>query len=329
MDSPRPPRERRTTRRGLLRLTVAAGAAYALPRAARAGEPPAAAARAQPTRDFGKTGRKVSVFGLGCYYVGSAASDEEGARVVRTALDLGCTYVDTAPSYVQGRSERRIGIALEKRRDTVFLSTKTLKRTAGDARRDLDESLKRLKTDHVDLIQVHAVSTAEDLAEVLSERGPLPALLEAKEKGKVRFIGFTGHADPAVVRASIERGAWDSVLMPLNPTDPHWKSFREGALPAAVAKGTARVAMKVFASGRLVDGDHALSTDECLRFAFGLDVSTAIVGCSTVEHVETAARVAAEAKRLEPEQEKALIAKAKLFSGNGTPRGVEWYKARV
>ena len=300
-----------------------------MPRAARAGDPPVAAPKAQPVRGFGRTGEKVTVFGLGCYYVGVAASDEEGARVVRTALDLGCTYVDTAPSYVNGRSERRVGIALEKRRDGVFLSTKTLARTAGDARRDLDESLKRLKTDHVDLIQVHCVTTAEDLAVVLSERGPLPALLAAKEKGKVRFVGFTGHADPAVVRSAIERRAWDSVLMPLNPADPHWKSFREGALPAAVEKGMARVAMKVFASGRLVDGDQALSCEDCLRFAYGLDVSTAIVGCSTVEQVEIAARVAAEAKRLEPEQEKALISSAKRFSGNGTPRGVEWYKSQT
>jgi aryl-alcohol dehydrogenase-like predicted oxidoreductase len=318
-----PGASRRTTRRGLLRGAVAAGAAFALPRLA--GADPAAP---QPLRDFGKTGRKVSVFGMGCYYVGVADGDEEGARVVRTALDLGCSYVDTAPSYVGGRSERRVGIAIEKRRDDVFLATKTLARTAGDARRDLDESLKRLRTDHVDLIQVHAVTTAEDLAVVLSERGPLPALLEAKEKGKVRFIGFSGHADPAVVRAAIERHAWDSVLMPLNPVDPHWKSFREGALPAAVERGMARVAMKVFASGRLVDGEAALACEDCLRFAFGLDVSTAIVGCATVEQVRIAARVAAEAKPLEPAQEKALVARAQRFSGNGTPRGVEWYKAK-
>jgi predicted aldo/keto reductase-like oxidoreductase len=315
---------RETTRRRFLGATVAAGAALAWPGVARAGDAPAA----QPTRDFGKTGRRVSVFGLGGYYVGAAPSDDEGVRVVREALDLGCTYVDTAPSYVGGRSEKRVGLALERRRDGVFLSTKTLARTAGDARRDLDDSLKRLRTDHVDLVQVHCVTTSEDLAAVLSEAGPLPALLEAKEKGKTRFVGFTGHADPAVVRAAIGAWGWDSVLMPLNPTDPHWKSFREGALPAAVEKGLARVAMKVFASGRLLEGDGALSCEECLRFAYGLDVATAVVGCATVEHVRTAARVAAEAKRLEPEQEAALIARARRFSGNGPPRGVEWYKAR-
>ena len=314
----------RATRRGLLKAAVAAGAAFAWPRAARGGEPVAAG----PLRDFGRTGRKVSVFGLGGYYVGAAESDEEGTRVVREALDLGCTYVDTAPSYVGGRSEKRVGLALQKRRDGVFLSTKTLARTAGDARRDLDESLGRLCTDHVDLVQVHCITTSEDLATVLSDAGPLPALLEAKEKGKTRFVGFTGHADPAVVRAAIGAWGWDSVLMPLNPVDPHWKSFRESALPAAVAKGLARVAMKVCASGRLLDGDGALSCEECLRFAYGLDVATAIVGCATVEHVRTAARVAAEAKRLEPEQEAALVARARRFSGNGTPRGVEWYKAK-
>jgi aryl-alcohol dehydrogenase-like predicted oxidoreductase len=277
-----------------------------------------------PSRAFGSTGRRVSVFGLGSFYVGAAASDEEGKSVVLRALDLGCTYVDTAPSYVRGASERRVGLALAGRRDSVFLATKTLERTRAGAKADLDASLKRLRTDHVDLVQVHCVRTAEDLDGVLAKDGPLEALLEAKEKGKVRFVGVTGHEDPAVMRAAIERWPWDSVLLPLNPVDPHRRSFLEGALPAAVARKTARVAMKVFASGRLV-APGALAAEECLRFAYGLDVSCAIVGCATVEEVEVAARVAREASTLTEEERGALVARAKPFAGT-PPRGVEWYK---
>ena len=308
------------SRRALLGGAALAGAALATGRAG-AGEPPP-----MPTRPFGATGRRVSVFGLGSFYVGAAASDEEGKRIVARALELGCTYVDTAPSYMRGASERRVGLALEGgKRDGVFLATKTLERTGAAAKADLDASLKRLRTDHVDLVQVHCVRTKEDLESVLSDDGPLPALVEARKNGKVKFIGLTGHEDPVVMAAAIERWPWDSVLLPLNVVDAHRLSFLEGALPVAVSRGLARVAMKVLASGRLVKDEGALRAEDCLRFAFGLDVSCAIVGCGSVEEVELAARVASEAQPFTPEESKALVAKAKRFSGKkGT--GVEWYK---
>jgi aryl-alcohol dehydrogenase-like predicted oxidoreductase len=302
---------------------IAAGAGFAIPRSASTDPTPVAPF---PTRPFGKTGRTVTTFGLGCYYVGAAASDEDGVAVVRKALDLGCTYFDTAPSYVHGVSERRVGLGLEKRRDGVFLSTKTLERQGQAARRELEDSLKRLKTDHVDMIQVHCVRDAEDLDEVLSDRGPLPALAKAREQGLVRFIGVTIHTHPELVKTALSKWTWDSVLMPLNPVDLHWQSFVTDALPVAVKAGLARVAMKVFASGRIVQGDHALSAEECLRFAYGLDVSCAVVGCATPAEVELAARVAADGKALEDDRRTALIAAAKPFSGK-TDGGVEWYKA--
>jgi aryl-alcohol dehydrogenase-like predicted oxidoreductase len=277
-----------------------------------------------PTRPFGSTGRRTSVFGLGTFYLGVAASDADAARVVHRALEHGCTYFDTAPSYMGGTSERRLGLALEGNRDAVFLATKTLERTAAAARADLEQSLRRLRTDHVDLVQVHCVRTAADLDVVLGGDGPLPALLEAKRKGLVRFVGVTGHEDPAVMRAAVERWPWDSVLLPLNPVDPHRLSFLEEVLPVAAKRGLARVGMKVFASGRLV-GPGGLRAEECLRFAFGLDVACAIVGCADVEQVDVAARVAREAAALPDDERKALVARAKPFSGK-TGRGVEWYK---
>jgi aryl-alcohol dehydrogenase-like predicted oxidoreductase len=310
------------TRRAVLGAGLAVGAGFAMPRAA-AGEPEATPA-ALPKRPFGRTGREVSVFGLGCFYVGGLP-EAQAVAVVQRAIDLGCTYVDTAPSYFGGGSESRVGKALLGRRDRVFLSTKTLERTATGAQRDLEGSLQRLRTDVIDMVQVHCVRDAADLASVLSERGPLAALERARAKGQVRFIGVTGHEDPAVVKTALESWDWASVLMPLNPVDAHWKSFAQGTLPAAVKKGLARVAMKVFSSGRLLSGDGALAAEECLRFAYGLDVSCAVVGCANVSEVELAAKVAADGKPLEPARASALVEAARRFSGK-TGTGVEWYK---
>jgi aryl-alcohol dehydrogenase-like predicted oxidoreductase len=280
-------------------------------------------------RDFGATGRRVTTFGLGCYPAGAAGTEASGVEVVRTALDLGCTYLDTAPSYgTRGSSEKRVGIALEKRRDGVFLATKTLERTKAGARRDLEGSLERLRTDRVDLVQVHCVRDLADLDRVLAEDGPLPALLEAKERGQVKHVGITVHTDPAVAKAALERYAWDALLVPLNPADPHHLSFAD-VLPLAKKRGVARVGMKVFASGNLLKarpGYAPLSAEDCLRFAFSLDVSTTIVGCSTPDEVRLAARVAAEAKPLPEERRKRLVEAAKPVAGLAD---VEWYKRRA
>lgn len=315
------------SRRRLLGGALAVGAGALL--RGQADAAPEARKLAIPTRAFGKTGRTVTVFGLGCFYVGGLGSDAAGAEVVRHALDAGCTYFDTAPSYHAGASERRVGLGLEGRRDEVFLSTKTLERNGTLARRELEASLKRLRTDHVDLIQIHCVRTAADLTAVLSPDGPLAALRRAKDEGLVRFVGVTGHEDPRVMKAAVETDAFDSVLIPLNPVDVHWASFVDGTLPTAVTKGIARVGMKVFASGRLVrpaDGKtKGLAAEDCLRFAYGLDVSSAIVGCSTTEEVDVAVRVAAEAKPLDAAARAALVADAKRFTGN-SGAGVEWYK---
>lgn len=306
----------------MLSGALAVGAGLAVPKAASAAPE---APRPLPTRPFGATGRTVSAFGLGSFYVGVARSDADGAAVVRRALDLGCTYVDTAPSYARGKAEERVGIALEGRRDAVFLATKTLERDPKAARRELEESLRRLRTDHVDLVQVHCVRDAKDLERVLSDAGPLPALVRAREEGLVRHVGVTGHEDPEVMRRCVEAWPWASVLLPLNPVDLAGPSFLTETLPVAAARGTARVGMKVFASGRLLGQEGSPTAEECLQFAFGLDVSTTVVGCATVAEVELAARVAAEAKPLEPAAREALVARCRRFAGR-EGAGVEWYK---
>jgi uncharacterized protein len=306
----------------------AVGAAAVLGAAARAGAadpprpaPPAGAPAAMPLRDFGKTGARVSVFGLGCFPLGGLPDDVKGVEIVRRALERGCTYFDTAPSYSNGASERRVGAALKGRpRASFFLATKTHTRTAREARRDLDASLTRLSVDHLDLVQVHAVADTADLERALAKEGPLAALVKAREEKLVRFLGVTGHADPKVVRAAVERYEFDAVLFPLNCVDPHHLSFVKETLPAAVEKGLARVAMKVFASGKLPT--LGIEPAECLRYAYGLDVSTVIVGCSSLEQVDAAASVAVEARRLTGGEEAALLLKTQRHAGRST----EWYK---
>jgi aryl-alcohol dehydrogenase-like predicted oxidoreductase len=313
----------RLTRReaiGWLGGAVAAGAAVARTAVADGDSPPPALAK----RAFGKTGHSSTIFGLGCFYVGGAPSDAAGAAIVKRAIDLGCNYLDVAPSYHNGVSERRVGLALEGLKERPFLSTKTLERDAAGAKRDLEASLKRLRVDRVDLLQVHCVTDEADLERVLSDAGPLPAILRAKERGLVRFVGVTGHRHPDVVRAAVQRFGWDSVLVPCNAADPHWKPF-DGVLAAAAEKGMARVGMKVFGAGRLVAGKSALAAEECLRFAFGQDVSTAIVGCASIEEVETAARVAASFTPFTAEEKAALVARAAPMSGKTDDRA-EWWK---
>lgn len=305
------------TRRGFLQ-GVAGGALAAATTAPWAHAEPV---KSMPMRTFGRTGRQVSLFGLGCFPLGKLPSDSDGVRVIQHALAAGCTYLDTAPSYASGASERRVGLALREWKKPVFLATKTHTRTASDAARDLEASLKRLRVSKIDLVQVHAVADREDLERALDvKKGPLKTLLAAKQDGVIDYVGLTGHFDPDVMRSAIESFPFDSVLLPLNCVDAHRLSFIERTLPAAVKKGLARVAMKVFASGKLPP--LGVDAGQCLRFTYALDVSTAIVGCSTTAEVDLAVRWARENRPLSTAEQKALVAKTKPHSG----KPVEWYK---
>lgn len=293
----------------------------------------AAEPRALPRRPFGATGAHVTVFGLGCFPLGSLSSDEEGAGLVLRALEGGCNYLDTAPSYSKGSSERRVGMALRAYKGTrPIVATKTHTRTADAAWRDLEGSLQRMGLERVDLLQIHAIKDAADLDLALDEKnGPLAALLKAREQKLVRWLGVTGHFDPATMRRTFERFPFDSILFPLNCVDAQYQlpgdpperlSFVEQTLPAAVENGLARVAMKVFASGALPR--NGLDPARCLRFTYGLDISTCVVGCATAAEVDLALGVAREATALSETERRELLEAARASSG---PR-VEWYKRR-
>ncbi len=308
----------RISRRTFIAGSAAAGLQLAAPWPAFSAEKP------MPMRALGDTGQKVSLAGLGtAQWRRRTLSDRQAVAILQRAIDLGINYIDTAYSYAGGHAERRIGLGLTGgRRDKVFLTTKTIPRDKASARKELETSLKRLKTDRVDLWQFHALKSVGDMTRILSEGGAMEAALEAKKAGKVRFLGITGHYDPAVFVDAMGRHAFDTLLIPLNCIDPHHRSFEEHALPVANRKQVGVIAMKVYCSGDLVGKDIAQAED-CLRYTYGLPISSCIIGCTTVEQVELAAHVARNLKHMDADERKALREKTKPFS----PK-LEWYKRK-
>lgn len=321
-DRPAEPR-RGTTRREVVRALAGCAVVAGMPLAARAEDEASTPAPALPRRPLGKLGVEVGVFGLGCFPLGSLANEREAVEVVEAALAEGCTYFDTAPSYSRGASERRVGLAIKARGNVrgLVIATKTTERSGDAARRDLEGSLTRLGLDRVHLLQVHALSNEADLERILADKdGVLRAAVRAQEEGIVGHIGITCHGDPAVLAAALERFPFDAVLMPLNCVDPHHASFISTALPVAVEKGIARIAMKVFASGGLPRKE--ISPEACLRYTYGLDVATAVVGCLSKEEVALAARVARENRPLSADEQSALVDSTAAYKG----KPLEWYK---
>ena len=268
-------------------------------------------------RPFGLTGHNSTRTLFGAAALGRV-TQAEADSTLEVLLQYGVNHIDTAASY--GDAELRIGPWMEQHRGDFFLATKTGERTYQQAREEFHRSLERLRVDQVDLIQLHNLVDPQEWEVAMGPGGALEAVVEAREEGLVRFIGVTGHADPVVVRQSFERWPFDTVLLPLNCVDPHHLSFEKETLPKAVAKGLGRLGMKAFASGNLVK--HGIEANACLRYAYGLDVSTVVVGCRTVEEVDAAVCVARENQPFSAEEKKALLEKTKPHHG----KDVEWYK---
>lgn len=251
------------------------------------GEEPRLAATEMEKRPFGRTREKVTLLGIGGVYFARRGGDEETAfATIRRALERGITYFDTASQYGNGLSEERIGKVLAEdppRRDRIFLATKTLERSYETSRKEIDASLKRLRVEHVDLLQVHAINDAATLDQVTGRDGSLRAALEAQTAGKTRYVGITGHTRPSILVRALERHPFDSVLVPLGPADVHVGDFLRELVPVARKQGAAVVAMKVLAAGRSVG---QLPVADCLRYAMSLPVATTIVGMATPEEVD-------------------------------------------
>jgi len=289
--------------------------------------PTAAPAKAPlPTRPLGKTGERVSILGLGGWHVG-IREEALGVALVRRAVDEGITFLDNAADYHEGRSEERMGRALAegKLRDRVFLMTKCCDhaRTRDGSRKALEESLRRLRTDRLDLYQLHQIAEDDDPARIFAKGGAIEALLEAKAQGKTRFIGFTGHTDPALMLEMLSHDVpWDTVQMPLNPVDPHVKSFERLVLPKLVERGIGVIAMKSLASGSLAKSG-LVTAAECRRYALSLPVATLVAGIDSDEVLAQDLAVARAFTPLDEAARKALSEKVKPLAGK---RDVEWYK---
>ncbi len=274
-----------------------------------------------PLRALGNTGVKVPIVGLGTAELGRP-DWKVAVAVVRRAVELGITYIDTAPTYGRTRSEERIGIALGGARKNVFLTTKTLERKRDGALSELDQSLKRLRTDHVDLWQFHALRSDDDNDAILKKGGALEAGLQAQKDGRVRYLGITGHYDPTVFRNMLRQQRFDTLLIPLNCIDPWHRSFETTLLPYANYKNVGVIAMKVYCSGRLPK-DSIVTAEDCLRYTCGLPAATTIVGCQSVREVELVAHVARNLKPMDGDERKKLRAATKPHSPD-----LEWYKRK-
>jgi len=273
-------------------------------------------------RPFGKTGIKVSAIGLGGSHVGSAKDENEGIRIVRTAVDRGITFLDNCWDYHDGKSEEVMGKALrDGYRQKVFLMTKFDGRTKASTARQIDESLKRLQTDHIDLMQFHENIRLEDPDRFFAENGPHEALEEAKKAGKIRFIGFTGHKDPLVHLRMLEladqhKFHFDSAQMPLNLLDAHFRSFQKQVVPKLVERGIAVLGMKPLAEGEIPKHGIASATD-CLHYALSLPTTVVITGCETMERLEQALEAAKTFKPLTQTQITTLLNKTKEVAMTG------------
>jgi aryl-alcohol dehydrogenase-like predicted oxidoreductase len=248
-----------------------------------------------PTRTLGKTGIAVSCIGLGGEGVLRTFNrDREAVALINRALDLGINYFESARAYAG--SESYYGKSLKERRGEIFLTSKSHARDKKGALGHLHETLRNMQTDHLDLWQVHDMRTEDDIGEVFGPRGAMEAFMEAKSKGLTRFIGVTGHHDPDILRKCIEFEGFDTVLMPVNPAEHHYRSFIDTVLPIAEKKGMGIVAMKVYFRGFAARIPWYKSMEPFLQFALSHPVSTAVIGCDTVqqleENVDFASRVA-------------------------------------
>lgn len=276
-----------------------------------------------PMRTLGRTGVQVSLVGLGGWHLGFDYIDEElSIRIVRTAIDNGINFMDNCWDYNEGASEIRMGKALrDGYRERVFLMTKIDGRTKQDAANQLDESLKRMQVDHIDLVQHHEILRYEDPHRIFDDQGANAALIEARDAGKIRFIGFTGHKDPHIhlymLEVAKENGfEFDTVQMPLNVMDAHYRSFEKMVLPELVQQNIGVLAMKTLANGTILES-KTVSATECLQYAMNLPVSVVITGCESMENLDQALTPARTFKPLNDAAVSALLARTAQAASRG------------
>src|SRR4051812_32018490 len=250
-----------------------------------------ASATGLPTRTLGRTGIRVPIIGIGGWHLGAVPDETDAIRVMHAAIDEGLTFFDNAWDYQDGFSEERMGraLAMDKRRDRVFLMSKNCERDYAGSMKCLEDSLRRLQTDHLDLWQFHECNYDND-PDWIFETGGIEAALEARKAGKVRFIGFTGHKDPRIhLKMLAKPHDWDASQMPINVMDAHYRSFQNEVMPLCLEKNVGVIGMKGLGggwpNGRLLS-DAGMTPEECYRFCLSLPVSVQVMGINTMEQLQ-------------------------------------------
>ncbi len=274
-------------------------------------------------RPLGRTGERISAIGLGGYHIGKSSLEEQGSiQLMRQAIDRGITFMDNCWDYNDGVSEVRMGKALAGGyRNKVFLMTKIDGRTKASAAQQIDDSLRRLQTDHVDLMQFHEVIRLEDPDRIFAEGGAMEAMLAAKKAGKVRYIGFTGHKDPYVHLRMLDEARkrefhFDAVQMPLNVMDAHFRSFSNDVLPVLTREGIGVLGMKAFGDHFILDS-KTVKPIECLHYCLNLPIATQITGIDSQMVLDQALEAAHTFMPLSSAEVASLLERTKLAAQEG------------
>lgn len=308
------------SRREFLQSTLTGAAALGLTGSSKGADD--ADSKGLPIRPLGKTGQRVSMLCLGGWHIGAVKDEKEAVRIMHAAIDEGLTFFDNAWDYHDGGSETIMGkaLAMDGKRAKVFLMTKNCARDAKGTRQHLEDSLRRLQTDHLDLWQFHEINYDND-PDWIVERGALSEALKAQKEGKVRFLGFTGHKSPHIHLKMLSKHSWDTVQMPINVCDYFYRSFAHQVVPAAVQSGIAPLGMKSLGGGsdhqgRLVTA-KVCTIEEALRYALTQPIAALVTGIDSMEVLKQNVDIARRFRPLEGDELKGLLAKVKPVAGDG------------
>ncbi|MFO0930741.1 MAG: aldo/keto reductase [Gemmataceae bacterium] len=275
-----------------------------------------------PTRPLGKTGEKVSIICLGGWHIGSVKDEQEAFRIMHAAVDNGLTFFDNAWDYHDGGSEEIVGkgLAMDGLRKKVFLMTKNCGRDAKTVQQHLEDSLRRMKTDVIDLMQFHEINYDND-PEWIVEKGGLGVLLKAKKEGKIRYLGYTGHKDPRIHLKMMPLHQWDTVQMPINVLDWHFRSFAKQVVPEANKRGIGVIGMKSLGGGangmgRFVSA-KVCTPEEAITYALSQPIASLCTGIDSMKVLEQNLKIARAFKPLEGDGLKKLLARVKTVAGDG------------
>ena len=279
-----------------------------------------------PVRTLGKTGLKVSAIGFGGGHCVRPYIDEAmTVKLIQASIDMGVTFMDNAWEYHQGESERRMGLALKGRRGAVTLMTKVCARDAKKAEEELHDSLRRLQTDVIDVWQFHEINYDSDPEWIFREDSVLEVALKAREAGKIRFIGFTGHKSPHILKKMLDKDFdWDTCQMPINVLDVHYRSFQQEILPELNRRNIGVIGMKSLGGrGQLVT-DLGLTAEQCRTFALSQPISTLVCGMESMENVEQDVNMARNFEPMSEAEQKALADQVYEEASDGR---YEWFKS--